>query len=126
MPPVKGLMSEFRNDKGLIGSGITMATEREEMTRQLARAVLNGEYLRALQLAEELLPNESRRGSVADQHYTDQEFCAAFKINRWISASWQELGILGYLKLPNGQIRYSQKHIDALTKQCERLQNNDL
>lgn len=49
-----------------------------------------------------------------EQHYTDKEFCAAFKINRSTSAEWREKGIVGYLKLPNGQIRYSQSHIDAL------------
>ena len=51
-----------------------------------------------------------------EQHYTDKEFCAAFKINRSTSAEWREQGIVGYLKLPNGQIRYSQSHIDALKK----------
>jgi hypothetical protein len=51
-----------------------------------------------------------------EQHYTDKEFCRAFKINRSTSAEWREQGIVGYLKLPNGQIRYSQSHIDALKK----------
>jgi len=51
-----------------------------------------------------------------EQHYTDKEFCAAFKINRSTSAEWREQGIVGYLKLPNGQIRYSQSHVDALKK----------
>lgn len=49
-----------------------------------------------------------------EQHFTDKEFCAAFKINRSTSAEWREKGIVGYLKLPNGQIRYSQSHVDAL------------
>lgn len=49
-----------------------------------------------------------------EQHYTDKEFCEAFKINRSTSAEWREQGIVGYLKLPNGQIRYSQSHVDAL------------
>lgn len=51
-----------------------------------------------------------------EQYYTDREFCAAFKINRSTAAEWRELGIVGYLKLPNGQIRYSQSHIDALNR----------
>lgn len=49
-----------------------------------------------------------------EQHYTDKEFCEAFKINRSTAAEWREKGIVGYLKMPNGQIRYSQSHIDAL------------
>jgi hypothetical protein len=49
-----------------------------------------------------------------EQHYTDKEFCTAFKINRSTSAEWREKGIVGYLKLPNGQIRYAQSHVDAL------------
>lgn len=51
-----------------------------------------------------------------EQYYTDKEFCAALKINRSTAAEWRELGIVGFLKLPNGQIRYSQSHVDALKK----------
>lgn len=51
-----------------------------------------------------------------EQYYTDKEFCAAFKINRSTAAEWREQGIVGYLKLPNGQIRYAQSHIDALRR----------
>lgn len=51
-----------------------------------------------------------------EQHFTDKEFCAAFKINRSTAAEWREKGIVGFLKLPNGQIRYSQSHIDALRR----------
>lgn len=95
-----------------------MATdEREKTTRALALAVLNDDLETAKRLANEIL----RTGppSTPDEHFTDQEFCRAFKINRSTSASWRELGIVGYLKLPNGQIRYSQKHIEALREKYE-------
>lgn len=64
-----------------------------------------------------------------EQTFTDKEFCAAFKVDRATSARWREQGIVGFLKLPNGQIRYYQRHIDALQESIEKsataLQNSD-
>jgi hypothetical protein len=93
--------------------------ERERKTRDLALAVLNDDLDTAKHLAEEILRTEPQPAGPTE-HFTDKKFCSAFKINRSTSASWRELGIVGYLKLPNGQIRYSQEHINALTKQCEK------
>lgn len=41
------------------------------------------------------------------------------KIDRATSARWRDQGIVGYIKLPNGQIRYKQSHIEALDGQFE-------
>jgi hypothetical protein len=54
-----------------------------------------------------------------EEHFTDKEFCEKMKIDRATSARWREQGIVGYLKLPNGQIRYKQAHIDALDGRFE-------
>ena len=72
----------MKSDGDLVDAALTIAEERERATRHLARAVLDGHYQTARQLAKELLPNESLCRSWADQHYTDKEFCAAFKIDR--------------------------------------------
>lgn len=56
-----------------------------------------------------------------EETFTDKEFCQRWKIDRATSARWREQGIVGYLKLPNGQIRYLQKHIDDLKGHFERL-----
>lgn len=55
-----------------------------------------------------------------EQTYTDKEFCKIFKIGRTASANWRESGIVGYIKLPNGQIRYRQKHVDELVAKFEK------
>lgn len=63
-----------------------------------------------------------------EETFTDKEFCKAFKIDRATSARWREQRIVGFLKLPNGQIRYFQRHIDDLRASIERstaLQNGD-
>jgi len=49
-----------------------------------------------------------------EETFTDKEFCAKFKIDRATSFRWRDDGIISYLKLPNGQIRYRQRDIDAL------------
>ena len=112
--------ADERDDQGLIDAALAIAQEREEGTRHLAHAVLEGDYEKARCLAKELLPSESQRRPLTDQHYTDKEFCAAFKINRSTSAQWREQGIVGYLKLPNGQIRYSRAQVEALRQKYER------
>lgn len=49
-----------------------------------------------------------------EQMYTDKEFCELVKIDRSTSARWREQGIVAYVKLPNGQIRYLQSQLDAM------------
>lgn len=56
-----------------------------------------------------------------EETFTDKEFCEKLKIDRTTSLRWREQGIVGYLKLPNGQIRYLQRHIDALYGGTEKL-----
>lgn len=56
-----------------------------------------------------------------EETYTDKEFCRMFKIGRTASANWREDGIVSFIKLPNGQIRYRQKHVDELMQNFERL-----
>jgi hypothetical protein len=48
------------SDQGLIDAALAIAEERENTTRQLARAVLNEDFQTAKKLAEELIPNEAR------------------------------------------------------------------
>jgi hypothetical protein len=57
---------------------------------------------------------------LVDDSYTDKEFCAMFKIDRATSLRWREQKIVGYLKLPNGQIRYLREHIEELRKRHEQ------
>lgn len=49
-----------------------------------------------------------------EETFTDKEFCLKWKIDRATSLRWREEGIVGFIKLPNGQIRYLQSHIDEL------------
>jgi hypothetical protein len=56
-----------------------------------------------------------------EETFTDKEFCKNWKVDRATSARWRESGMLGYIKLPNGQIRYLQRHLDELTERFERL-----
>lgn len=56
-----------------------------------------------------------------EEHFTDKEFCARMKIDRATSLRWREQGIIKYLKLPNGQIRYTQAHLDEFNKRAEEL-----
>jgi len=56
-----------------------------------------------------------------EETFTDKEFCEKLKIDRTTSLRWREQGMVGYLKLPNGQIRYLQRHIDALYGGSEKL-----
>ncbi len=58
-----------------------------------------------------------------EQTFTDKEFCGSFKIDRATSARWREQGIVGYLKLPNGQIRYLQRHIDDLKAKFDNAES---
>ena len=55
-----------------------------------------------------------------DDSYTDKEFCKMFKVDRATSARWREQGIVGYCKLPNGQIRYKREHIQELWNKTEK------
>lgn len=57
-----------------------------------------------------------------EEKFTDQEFCKAFKINRATSLRWRDDGIVGYLKLPNGQIRYSGRHIEELERNFAKME----
>lgn len=56
-----------------------------------------------------------------EEFITDKEFCKAMKIDRATSLRWRDQGLIGYLKLPNGQIRYRQRHIDEFNERTERL-----
>lgn len=64
--------------------------------------------------------------SEPEKKWTDREFCDHWRIDRATSLRWREQGIVGYIKLPNGQIRYRQSHIDELEARCESaaLQNS--
>lgn len=59
--------------------------------------------------------------SALEETFTDKEFCHQFKVNRATSARWRDDKIVGYVKLPNGQIRYRQRHIDELWEKFEKL-----
>ena len=59
--------------------------------------------------------------STLEELFTDREFCRAFKVDRATSMRWREQGIVGYLKMPNGQLRYRQSHIDDLKERFEKL-----
>jgi hypothetical protein len=56
------------NDKGLIDAALAIATERENTTRALARAVLKKDYEAAEKLAKELIPNEAGGRTNPRQH----------------------------------------------------------
>lgn len=58
--------------------------------------------------------------SQLEETFTDKEFCETFKIDRATSLRWREQGIVSYLKLPNGQLRYKRSHIDELTERFEK------
>ena len=55
-----------------------------------------------------------------EETFTDKEFCQIFKIDRATSLRWRDGGLVGFVKLPNGQIRYRQRHIDELWQKFER------
>jgi predicted site-specific integrase-resolvase len=57
-----------------------------------------------------------------EETFTDKEFCQTFKINRATSLHWREAGIVGYVKLPNGSVRYRQKHMDELWANFEKME----
>lgn len=57
-----------------------------------------------------------------EETLTDKDFCQTFKIDRATSLRWRDLGIVGYVKLPNGAIRYRQKHIDQLWANFEKME----
>jgi predicted site-specific integrase-resolvase len=62
-----------------------------------------------------------------EETFTDKEFCKMWKIDRTTSLRWRDDGIVAFIKLPNGQIRYLQSHIDELRSRFERsaaLQNS--
>lgn len=58
-----------------------------------------------------------------EETFTDKEFCAHWKIDRATSLRWREQGIVGYIKLPNGQIRYKKSHIEELAARFEQSHN---
>lgn len=48
---------------------------------------------------------------------TDKEFCEKLKIDRSTSLRWRQKRMVGYTKLPNGDIRYYQRDlVDMLEK----------
>lgn len=56
-----------------------------------------------------------------EETFTDKEVCANLKIDRVTSLRWREKGIIKFLKLPNGQIRYTQAHIDEFWERAKGL-----
>lgn len=56
-----------------------------------------------------------------EETFTDKEVCAKLKIDRATSLRWREQGIIKFLKLPNGQVRYTQAHIDEFWEQANKL-----
>jgi len=58
-----------------------------------------------------------------EETFTDKEFCTKWKIDRATSLRWREQGIVRFIKLPNGQIRYKQSHIDELAARFEQGHN---
>jgi predicted site-specific integrase-resolvase len=52
--------------------------------------------------------------------YTDKEFCELMRITRVTAGRWREQGIVSYIKLPNGAVRYSEEHVLALIASAER------
>lgn len=57
-----------------------------------------------------------------EQTFTDKEFCKAFHVDRATSLRWRELGIVGYIKLPNGGIRYGESDIATLRKNYAKME----
>lgn len=57
-----------------------------------------------------------------EETLTDKEFCRTFKIDRATSLRWREQGIVSYVKLPNGNVRYRQKHIETLWANFEKME----
>ena len=47
---------------------------------------------------------------------TDKEFCEILKIDRVTSLRWREQGKVGFVKLPNGQIRYYARDLADMLK----------
>lgn len=56
------------SEQGLIDAALEIAKERENTTRRLARAVLEGDFATAKTLAEELIPNEARNRVDPSKH----------------------------------------------------------
>ena len=55
-----------------------------------------------------------------EETFTDQEFCKALKIDRSTSARWREQKLVGYIKMPNGTIRYKFSHIQEFIERYEK------
>lgn len=45
---------------------------------------------------------------------TDKEFCDKLRIDRATSLRWRDDGRVGFIKLPNGQIRYYASEVEAM------------
>lgn len=56
-----------------------------------------------------------------EETFTDKEFCQKLKIDRATSFRWRENGIVGFIKFPNGQVRYKESHINDLVKNFEKM-----
>ena len=65
--------------------------------------------------------NAKKNEMKMEETFTDKEFCKAWKIDRATSARWREDRIVSFVKLPNGQIRYKQSHVDELSANFEKL-----
>lgn len=52
--------------------------------------------------------------SALEETFTDKEFCEKLKIDRSTSLRWRKQGLIEYIKLPNGEIRYLMRHINAV------------
>lgn len=55
-----------------------------------------------------------------EKHYTDEEFCQMYGIDRRTSHRWREKRLIGFIRTPTGKIRYLQRHVDAFEKRNEK------
>lgn len=55
-----------------------------------------------------------------EQRYTEKQFCEMYQIDRATAHRWRKSGIIRFIKLPTGQIRYLQSHIDEMERRNQK------
>lgn len=53
------------------------------------------------------------------KHYTDEEFCEMYNIDRRTAFRWRQRRYVNFMVTPSGKIRYLQRHIDEYDKRNE-------
>ena len=53
------------------------------------------------------------------KHYTDEEFCEMYGIDRRTAFRWRQRRYINFTVTPSGKIRYLQRHIDEYDKRNE-------